>query len=188
MLCSGLHTACTSWNFFSDLLLLHAKHSPFYMYWRIYRKPNSSLVLKVITKKSAKQENLSLFMNIILWNGKMRVENQTKTRVWEDSSLCPETLTKNVVQEFHLWTRILTDSVGNFSLVYGCHCIPCTQFHCPIFIVGTVERSLPRSRQSYQASLLFQLVHRGFEPMSSWSGVRRSKQKASKPGSDWWIS
>ncbi len=120
MLCSGLHTACTSWKFFSDLLLLHAKHSPFYMYWRINRKRNSSLVLKVITKKSAKQENLSLFMNIILWNGKMRVENQTKTRVWEDSSLCPETLTKNVVQEFHLWTQILTDSVGNFSLVYGC--------------------------------------------------------------------
>ena len=33
---------------------------------------------------------------------KMKVENQTKTRVWEDSSLCPETLTKNVDQEFHL--------------------------------------------------------------------------------------
>ncbi len=41
-------------------------------------------------------------MNNILWNGKMRVENQTKTLVWEDSSLCPETLTKNAVQEFHL--------------------------------------------------------------------------------------
>ncbi len=30
----------------------------------------------------------------------MRVENQTKTWVWEDSSLCPETSTKNAVQEF----------------------------------------------------------------------------------------
>jgi hypothetical protein len=32
-------------------------------------------------KKSAKQENLSLFMNSIVWNGKMRVENKTKTLV-----------------------------------------------------------------------------------------------------------
>jgi hypothetical protein len=45
-------------------------------------------------KKSAKQENSSLFMNSILKNGNMRVENQTKTQVWEDSSLCPETSTK----------------------------------------------------------------------------------------------
>ncbi len=42
--------------------------------------------------------------------GKMRVENQTKTRVWELSGLCPETSTKkNVVQEFHLWIK----GVGN---------------------------------------------------------------------------
>ncbi len=39
-------------------------------------------------------------MKSILYNGKMRVENQTKTQVWEDSSLCQETPTKNVVQEF----------------------------------------------------------------------------------------
>jgi hypothetical protein len=31
-------------------------------------------------KKSAKQENSSLFMNSILYNGKMRVENQTKLK------------------------------------------------------------------------------------------------------------
>ncbi len=31
----------------------------------------------------------------------MRVENQTKTRVWENSSLCPEISTKNAVQAFH---------------------------------------------------------------------------------------
>ncbi len=42
-------------------------------------------------------------MNSILYNGERRVENQTKTRVWEVSSLCPETSTKNAVQEFHLW-------------------------------------------------------------------------------------
>jgi hypothetical protein len=29
-------------------------------------------------------------MNSILYNGKMRVENQTKTQVGEDPSLCPE--------------------------------------------------------------------------------------------------
>jgi hypothetical protein len=42
--------------------------------------PYSTLVLKILTKKSAKQENWSLFMNSILWNGKMGVGNQTKTR------------------------------------------------------------------------------------------------------------
>ncbi len=43
-------------------------------------------------------------MNGILLNGKMRVENQTKTRVWEDPRLCPEASTKNAVQEFHFGT------------------------------------------------------------------------------------
>ncbi len=33
----------------------------------------------------------------------MRVENQIKSRVWQDSSLCPETSIENAVQEFHLW-------------------------------------------------------------------------------------
>ncbi len=61
-----------------------------------YRKPS------LRTIKSAKQENSSLFMNSILLNRKTRVENQTKTRVREDSSLCPETSTKTAVQEFHL--------------------------------------------------------------------------------------
>jgi hypothetical protein len=32
----------------------------------------------------------------------MRVENQTKTEIWEDLILCPETSTKNAVQEFYL--------------------------------------------------------------------------------------
>jgi hypothetical protein len=43
-------------------------------------------------------------MNSILQNGKMKVENQTNTQVLEDSSFCPETSTKNAVQEFHLRT------------------------------------------------------------------------------------
>jgi hypothetical protein len=69
------------------------------------RKPYSTLsTLVLITKKSAKQENWNLFMNGILWNGKMRVEYQTKTQVRGDSSLCPESSSKNAVQEFHLWS------------------------------------------------------------------------------------
>ncbi len=44
----------------------------------------------------------SLFMNIILKNRKTRGENQTKTRVWGESSSCPETSTKTAVQEYHL--------------------------------------------------------------------------------------
>jgi hypothetical protein len=46
---------------------------------------DSTLVLKIHTKKSTKQENSSLFVNSILYKGKMRVENQTKsekTRVY----------------------------------------------------------------------------------------------------------
>ncbi len=49
-------------------------------------KQNPSLVLKILTKQFAKQENYSLSMNNILQNGKMRVENHTKTQVWEKSS------------------------------------------------------------------------------------------------------
>ncbi len=70
-------------------------------YWRILNKPYSSLVLKMLIKKSAQNENSSQFMNSILWNGKIRVENQTKNRVWEDSSWGPGTSTKIAVQEFH---------------------------------------------------------------------------------------
>jgi hypothetical protein len=38
------------------------------------RNPYSTLDFKMPTKKSAKQENSILFMNSILYNGKMRVE------------------------------------------------------------------------------------------------------------------
>jgi hypothetical protein len=37
-----------------------------YSYWRILKKPHSALVLKILTKKSTKEEKLSLFMNSIL--------------------------------------------------------------------------------------------------------------------------
>ncbi len=60
-------------------LLLHAIHSP--LYWRILKKTILFSGFKNYTKKSAKQENSSLFMNSILQSGKMRLENQKKTRV-----------------------------------------------------------------------------------------------------------
>jgi hypothetical protein len=62
----------------SSSLLLHAIRSPLYCTVRFQRKPYSFLVFKILTKKSAKQENSSLFMNIILKNEKMRVENRKK--------------------------------------------------------------------------------------------------------------
>jgi hypothetical protein len=89
-------------------ILLHAIHSPFY--WRILKKTILFSGLKNPYEKSTKQENSSLFKNSILQNGKMRVENQTKTRIWEYLSLCPETSTKNAVQEFHLWLKKLTQA------------------------------------------------------------------------------
>jgi hypothetical protein len=63
----------------------------------------STLVLKLHTKKSVKQENSTVFMNSIFSNRKTRIENQTKTR---DSSLCLDTSTKTAVQEYHLWMRV----------------------------------------------------------------------------------
>ncbi len=75
-------------------LLPHAIHSPFY--WRIVKKTTFFSGFKnPIIKKSAKQENSSL---LIFFS----VEKQTKTRVWENWSLRPETSIKNVVQEFPL--------------------------------------------------------------------------------------
>jgi len=45
---------------------------------------------------------LSLFMDSIC-RTKNEARNQTKTQIREDNSLCPETSTKNALQEFHLW-------------------------------------------------------------------------------------
>jgi hypothetical protein len=59
-------------------LLLYVIHSPFY--WWILKKTIFFSGFKNPCKKSAKQANSSLFMNSILWNGKVRVENQTKNR------------------------------------------------------------------------------------------------------------
>jgi len=76
-------------------------HSPFY--WRILKKTTLFSGFTNPYKKSAKQENSDLFKNSILLYGKIIVENQTKTRVWEDPSLCLETSTK----KYHLWIPYL---------------------------------------------------------------------------------
>ncbi len=79
-------------------LLLHPIHRPFY--WRILKKTILYSGFKNTYKKSAKQENSSLFMNSILKNGKMRVENSIliRPRVYAQKPRL-----KNVVKEFHLW-------------------------------------------------------------------------------------
>ncbi len=74
-----------------------------FFYWGISKKA----ILFKHPYQIFQQENSSLFMNSILKNGKMRVENQTKTRDWEDSSLYPETSTKNAIKEFHLRSFLL---------------------------------------------------------------------------------
>ncbi len=56
--------------------LLHAIHSPFN--WRILKKPILLSGFKNPYKKSSKQENSSLFQNIILQNDKMRIEKSGK--------------------------------------------------------------------------------------------------------------
>ncbi len=69
-------------------------------------------------KKSMKQENASLFMNSILYNGKMRVENQTKTWVWEDSSFCQKRrLFKNSISG--LWCDFAVTFVQFYFQFFG---------------------------------------------------------------------
>jgi hypothetical protein len=67
------------------------------------RKPDSALVFKINIKKTRNKKTQVYSWIAPCRKEKMRVENQTKTRFWEDSSLCPET--SNAVQEFHLWKR-----------------------------------------------------------------------------------
>jgi hypothetical protein len=56
-------------------------------------------------------------MNSILSKGKMSVENQTKTRVLEDSSLCPET-SNETAQEFHIRKKILANAKSFLHVSY----------------------------------------------------------------------
>ncbi len=46
----------------------------------------------------------------------MRIENQTKTGVWEESCLCAETLTNNDVHKFYLWSLLKKESAVVFAL------------------------------------------------------------------------
>jgi hypothetical protein len=71
-------------------LLPHAIHSPFY--WRILKKPIFSSGFKNPLIKNPRYKKTRLIFS--------SVEKQTKTRVWENWSLRPETSIKNVVQEF----------------------------------------------------------------------------------------
>ncbi len=57
-------------------------------------------------------------------------ENQTKTQVWEDSILCPETSNKIAVQEFHLRTGLYLPSLHAltvYSFTFQCSSLrlPC---------------------------------------------------------------
>ncbi len=54
----------------------------------------------------------------------MSIENQTKIRVWKDSSFCPEPRLKIIAQEFHLmllvfWRQLLVGS-RLLGVCYGC--------------------------------------------------------------------
>ncbi len=64
-------------------LLLHAIHSSFY--WRILNK--------------------TILYSDFYYSLVNESKKPNKIRVWEDSSLCPETSTKNADQETHLRSR-----------------------------------------------------------------------------------
>jgi hypothetical protein len=67
-------------NFTKDSsLLLHAIHSSFN--WRILKKTKLFFGFKNTYKKSVKQKNLSLFMNSILLNRKIKIENLSLKRL-----------------------------------------------------------------------------------------------------------
>ncbi len=58
-------------------------------------------------------EDSSLFLHAIHCPLFWRILKKNRTLLWKDSSLCPEILTKNVVQEFHLrtWKRDAAESI-----------------------------------------------------------------------------
>ncbi len=92
-------------------LLLHAIHRPFY--WRIFKKTVFFSGFKNHYKKICETRKLESIheWHIVEWKNEGR--NQTKTRVRKGSSLCPETLTKNGVQEHHLRTHRVKYSKKN---------------------------------------------------------------------------
>ncbi len=82
---------------------------------RFYRKPYSTVVLKIHTKKNLRNKKTRVDSWLAFCRtGNTRVENQTKTQVSEDSSICPETSTINAFPEFLL----LTDFTKNHTLFW----------------------------------------------------------------------
>ncbi len=67
-------------------------------------KPYFSLVLKII-KKIHETRKLESTHEKHFMQRKNEGRKPDKIRVWQETSLCPETWTKNDVQEFHLWTK-----------------------------------------------------------------------------------
>ncbi len=83
--------------------LLHAIHNLFYVW--ILQKIILYCGFKTPCKSIRETEKLkSIHEKHSVEPKNEGIENQTKIRVWEDSSLCPETWTKAAVQEFHLKT------------------------------------------------------------------------------------
>jgi hypothetical protein len=84
-LCAPLHVQrWNSWTSVNQTIQVFCSMLftvPFYL--RIFIENYTRLWFK----KSAKQVNLSLFMNNILWNEKMRVENRTNNRVFESAQI-----------------------------------------------------------------------------------------------------
>ncbi len=88
------------WHRLDKSLLIHANLSPggFLKKTRL----NSTLVLKMHAK-NPRNKKIRVYSWIAFCRKKIRVENQIKTRFWEDSNLCPETTARKSVQEIHLW-------------------------------------------------------------------------------------
>jgi hypothetical protein len=102
-----LHQHVPRWNFGHLFEKRLESLAPCYsqsFYWWIF-KENQTLLWFLKYIKNRKTRQLVSIHEKHLLNGKMREANQTKIRVWEDSTLCPETSTKNAVHEFHLWIR-----------------------------------------------------------------------------------
>jgi hypothetical protein len=106
-------------------LLLHAVHSPFY--WRILRKPYSSLVLKLLTKKIRETRKLEYF------HEKHFVKRKNEDRKPDKNSSLRRlelmlTSTKNPVQEFQLWPPLVLQppwQPRNILALPLCHLFTC---------------------------------------------------------------
>ncbi len=91
-------------NLTLDSSLFAPSYSVFCLfYWQIVKKTTLLSGFKNPYKNINETRKLESIreQHFVKWKN-AGTENQTKTQVWEDSSLCPETLTDNAVQEFIL--------------------------------------------------------------------------------------